>query len=130
VCHFCCNVFFFCSKQCENAAASKWTSIVEQHGRHGVPGNSDNAPASAVSLPQLEAEKDQPRPSIASASQEEVQLKQQVVKRLEKEEALILEDVLELEKIKKEAEEKLQDLNKTIISRKAKVEILKDLLEN
>jgi len=73
---------------------------------------------------------DERRESIASASQEELQLKQQVAKRIEKEETLILEEKLELEKIKRELEKTVQNLNETIRARKSKVGILKELLDD
>jgi len=53
----------------------------------------------------VEGELDKPRPGIFSTSQEEVQLKQQVAKRIEKDEALILVKKLELQKIKSRGED-------------------------
>jgi len=113
------------SKQLVNFAELKRTSPVDKQGSNGDSRNSDNAPAPASPLAQLEGDQDEPRPSVASTTQEELQLKQQVAKRIQKEKAMILE----LEKIKKEAEQRIQDLNKRISAHKANVEILKGMLE-
>jgi len=110
----------------------KWTSTVEQQGRKGILGKSDNALPQKHSslLPQLGTAKHQHRLSALSTPPDELHLKQQVAKRIEKEEVLILEDEQELQLIKREAEEKIQQLNKRIRIHQSKVEILKDLLEN
>jgi len=78
----------------------------------------------------VKGRQDESRTSNGSTSQEELQLKQQVVKRIEKEAALILEDEVELKNIRRGAEEKIQKLDEKIRTRKSKVEILKDLLDN
>jgi len=110
-----------------NVAVPKRNYVVEEQRSNEDSGTFVNAPASTLS--QVEAKEDQSHPSIGSASQEELQLKQQVAKRVEKEVALILENELELDKIKREAEEKIKILNETIRTRKSKVEILMELFE-
>jgi len=116
-----------------DVAASIHTSPVEVQDSDEDLGTLSQGPAPASILSQVERKQnppDEPRASIASATHEELQLKQQVAKRIEKEEALVLEQKLELEKIKREAEEKIKHLNETIRTRKSKLEVLKDLLDD
>jgi len=101
----------------------------EKHGATKDSKKLNNRLSQASPQPEVGDDEDQPRPSLTSESQEELQLKQQVAKRIEREEALILENEMELEKIKREAEEKAQNLNERIRTRQSKVEILKELLE-
>jgi len=76
-------------------------SPVEWQGRNRDLEDIDNAPVPASSLPQVEDLKNQPRSSVTSTAQEEIQVKLKVAKRIAREEALILENGQELEKIKK-----------------------------
>jgi len=124
-------IFFrFCNAKRVSVITPKRTSPVEMQKKYEDLWNSDNALALSPLLPQVKGGQNEPRPRVASASQEELKLKQQVAKRLGREVALILEEELELEQIKREAEEKVQNLNERIRTRQSKVGILSELLEN
>jgi len=104
------------------AISKRSKRTIPEEDRNENPGNSDPQGNCAVEIPVRV--QDQSVDNCASLRAQNVD----VGSRIRQEEALIAEEELEIEKIKKEAEEKIQSLNQAIRTRKSKGEIRKELL--
>jgi len=101
--------------------ARRVPQIVQQHSTENTE-NSDKV--------EIDGGKEQPHQNVVTASCEKMQGKQHVAKRIAKEEALILDEQLQMERYKMEAEETIQKFEQNIRKRKSEVESWKLLLDD